>query len=126
MIKVLVVFLPTLLAFSLSFFVLLPSNEAFADPMTAMLKSIAMMVGELDFVDNFTIDKSIQADDSEVTLQIMFLLFVLFVSIIIANLIIGLTVSEIDDLYNEARAIRLQKMVTQVSYFLQHLVVYFQ
>ena len=116
MIKVLIVFLPTLLAFSLSFFVLLPSNEAFADPMTAMLKSIAMMVGELDFVDNFTIDKSIQADDSEVTLQILFLLFVLFVSIIIANLIIGLTVSEIDDLYNEARAIRLQKMVTQVGY----------
>lgn len=111
MIKVLVVFVPTLAAFSLAFYVLLPTNEAFNDPVTAVLKSIAMMVGELDFVDNFTVDKS---GDSEVTLQLMFLLFVIFVSIIIANLIIGLTVSEIDDLYNEARAIRLHKMVTQL------------
>ena len=111
MIKVLVVFVPTLAAFSLSFFVLLPRNEAFADPVTAVLKAIAMMIGELDFVDNFTVDKS---GDAEVTLQLIFLLFVLFVSIIIANLIIGLTVSEIDDLYNEARAIRLHKMVTQL------------
>ena len=82
----------------------------------AILKSIAMMTGELEFEGNFTVDMSINSNGSEVTLQILFLLFVLFVSIIIANLIIGLTVSEIDDLYNEARAIKLQKMVTQVNW----------
>ena len=58
--------------------------------------------------------KSKVRDDSVGTVQIMFALFVFFVSIIIANLIIGLTVSQIDDLYNEARAIRLEKLVTQV------------
>ena len=116
MVKVLVVFLPTLLAFSFSFYVLLPTNEAFNDPVTAILKSIAMMTGELEFGDNFTIDDSKKDDDANVTVQLVFLLFVFLITIIIANLIIGLTVSEIDVLYNEARAIRLEKMVTQVIY----------
>ena len=115
MIKVLVVFLPALLAFSFSFYVLLPWNESFNDPVTSILKTIAMMIGELEYADNFTVDKSQENDDSEGTLQIMFTLFVVFVSIIIANLIIGLTVSEIDVLYKEARAIRLEKMVLQVN-----------
>ena len=114
MVKVLVVFLPTLLAFSFSFYVLLPTNSAFNDPVTAIFKSIAMMIGELDYADNFTVDGSLASDDTVGTLQIMFALFVFFITIIIANLIIGLTVSEIEVLYNEARAIRLEKMVTQV------------
>ena len=114
MVKVLVVFLPTLLAFSFSFYVLLPTNPAFNDPITSILKSIAMMTGELEFGDTFTIDSSKEKDDSTVTLQLVFILFVFLITIIIANLIIGLTVSEIDVLYSEARAIRLEKMVRQV------------
>lgn len=114
MVKVILVFLPMLLAFSFAFYVLLPTQPAFNDPVTAIFKSIAMMIGELDYTDNFSVDSSKLRDDSVGTVQIMFMLFVFFVSIIIANLIIGLTVSQIDDLYNEARAIRLEKLVTQV------------
>ena len=74
------------------------------------------MIGELEYQDNFTVDSSQEYADSVVTLQIMFALFVLFICIIIANLIIGLTVSEIDVLYKEGRAIRLEKMVLQVKF----------
>jgi len=114
MVKVMIVFLPMLLAFSFAFYVLLPTQPAFNDPVTAIFKSIGMMIGELDYTDNFSVDSSKLRDDSVGTVQLMFMLFVFFVSIIIANLIIGLTVSQIDDLYNEARAIRLEKLVTQV------------
>ena len=114
MVKVMIVFLPMLLAFSFAFYVLLPMQPAFNDPVTAFFKSIAMMTGELDYTDNFSVDASELRDESVVTVQIMFAFFVFFVSIIVANLIIGLTVSQIDDLYNEARAIRLEKLVTQV------------
>ena len=81
------------------------------------------MTGELEYADTFTIDDSRASDDSIGTLQFVYILFVFFVTIIIANLIIGLTVSEIDDLYNEGRAIRLEKMVTQVTYFNLHTLI---
>ena len=45
--------LTVLMAFAFTFHLLLPSNEAFDDPMTALLKVLAMMVGEFDFQENF-------------------------------------------------------------------------
>lgn len=73
------------------------------------------MTGELEYQDNFTVDDSMANDYIVGSLQIIFVLFVVLVTIIVANLIIGLTVSEIDKLYKEARAIRLKKLVMQVT-----------
>ena len=101
-------------AFSFAFYVLIPRSASFNDPVTAILKVISMMVGELEYGDNFTVDNSLKDDDVVGTLLIIFILFVVLVTIIIANLIIALTVSEIDVLYKQGRAIRLHKGVVQV------------
>ena len=112
----LLVYLPLLVAFAFGFYVLLPRNPSFNDPITSLLKVLSMMIGELEYADNFTVDTSKQPSDWTIgSLQIFFTLFVVLISIIIHNLILGLTVSEVDVLFKTARSIQLEHLVRQVS-----------
>ena len=56
----------------------------------------------------------VQDENSTGSTQIIFAMFVVFVSIILMNLLLALTVSETDRLQNEGDLIRLEKTVTQV------------
>ena len=105
--------LTALMAFAFTFHLLLPSNEAFIDPMTALLKVLAMMVGEFDFQENFLFEKS-ALDNGEVSTQIAFFFFLLIGNIVIANLLIGLTVNKTELLFKKASLVRLETMVHQV------------
>ena len=49
------------------------------------------------------------------TTQIIFVMFVVFVSIILMNLLLALTVSETDKLQNDGDLIRLEKTVNQIT-----------
>ena len=112
----LVIYLPLLLAFAFGFYLLLPWNPVFNDPFTAIFKVFSMMVGELEYDNNFTVDLSKEQSDWAIgSLQIIFMLFLVLVSIIVHNLIIALTVSEIDVLFQTARSIQLEHLVRQVS-----------
>ena len=55
--KTLVVFfmlyLPVLIAFALTFYLLLPSRQTFMDPGTSLLTVLAMMIGELEYDNHF-------------------------------------------------------------------------
>ena len=113
----LLVYLPLLVAFAFGFYVLLPRNPSFNDPVTSILKVLSMMIGELEYNDNFTVDISKEPSDWTIgTLQILFTLLVVLISIIIHNLILGLTVNEVDVLFKTARSIQLEHLVRQVSY----------
>ena len=46
-------YLPILMGFAFTFHLLLPSKAPFADPVSSLLKILAMMIGELDFESNF-------------------------------------------------------------------------
>ena len=52
----LVVYSPVLIAFILAFNMFLPNNINFADPITSFGKIFAMMLGELEYKDNFYYD----------------------------------------------------------------------
>lgn len=84
----------------------------FSDPLTSFIKVLTMMLGEFDFADNFLWETS--PTYSKGVLQALFVIFFFLVSIIISNLIIGLTVSKTDELFKEAGIIRMQKSVLQV------------
>ena len=101
------------MAFAFTFHLLLPSNEAFDDPMTALLKVLAMMVGEFDFQENFLFEKS-ALDYGQVSTQFVFFFFLLIGNIVIANLLIGLTVNKTELLFKKASLVRLETMVHQV------------
>ena len=47
------VYLPVLIAFTLTFHLLLPSKDVFTNLGTSLLKVMAMMIGELEYSDQF-------------------------------------------------------------------------
>ena len=107
------VYSPVLIAFSLAFNLLFPYKQAFDSP---LLKILAMMIGEFEYSTFLFFEKDTFQQDkhSYLTTQAIFLLFVMFVSIVIGNLLVALTVSEIGVLTKEGEVIGLEKMALQI------------
>ena len=97
--------------FVLAFYLLLPGNAAFGHPMSALIKVDVMMSGEFDFDDNFVF-----GDGENVLAQAVFLAFFLTMTLVLTNLLIGMTVSKTEELLKQANMIKLQKMVAQILY----------
>lgn len=81
-----------LIAFGLSFGVLFASYDSFHHIILGLMKTVIMMSGELEFEDIFYGEKPISYP---VTSHVIFFLFVLLVTIILTNLLVGLAVSDI-------------------------------
>ena len=99
-----------LLAFALGFHLLL-ENPAHRTPLASFLATLAMMYGELDFATNFSDDVIVHHGVTEV----LFVLFLLFVGIIIMNLLIGLSISNIRTIFEGSGVTRLRLTVKHVS-----------
>merc|ERR1719239_300261 len=95
-----------LVAFALGFHLLLES-PAHRTPLASFLATLAMMYGELDFATNFSDDVIIHHGVTEV----LFVLFLLFVGIIIMNLLIGLSISNIRTIFEGSGVTRLRLTV---------------
>ena len=57
-VKVTLFYMPILIGFSFGFFMLLPHNSLFNKSLTSSLAVVVMMLGEFQFSDNFTWEKS--------------------------------------------------------------------
>lgn len=111
--KFLLAYCCLLFAFGLSFGVLFSSYPAFKSFYWTLLKTITMMAGELEFEDIFyNSDIPIQFP---VTSHGMFFTFVLLVTIILTNLLVGLAVSDIQGLQASAGLDRLTRQVELVA-----------
>ena len=80
----------------------------------ALIKTLTMMTGEFDLDDYFHWDET-KDDFGHMSAQLIFVLFIVFVSIVIGNLLIALTVSKTEELFKKAGTIRLEKTVIQVT-----------
>lgn len=109
--KFLMAYCCLLVAFSLSFGVLFTNYPPFRVSWT-MLKTIAMMAGELEMEDIFYGDTKILYP---VTAHAMFLAFVLLVTVILTNLLVGLAVSDIQGLQASAGLDRLSRQAELVA-----------
>lgn len=103
-----------LIAFALSFGVIFANYKSFRDLKWVIIKVIIMMSGELEYEDVFF-------DDSypilyHYTAQIMYLLFVILVTVILSNLMVGLAVSDIQGLQQSARLDRLVRHAELVAH----------
>ena len=90
-----------LVAFALSFCVLFPNYQSFnTHAVSALVKSLVMMAGEVEYED-FIYENG----DAlfPVTGHFMILLFVVLISIILMNLLVGLAVSDIQVRFSSVR-----------------------
>ena len=81
------VYVPFMIAFSMAFHVFLSFNEVFEGNVASLLKVITMVLGEYDFQDNFLYDKVVANHGSLISVQILFVMFVIVGSLIGMNLI---------------------------------------
>ncbi|EAT44480.1 AAEL004179-PA [Aedes aegypti] len=111
--KFLMAYCCLLVAFGLSFCVLFPNYISFKRILRGLLKTIVMMAGELEFEDIF------YGENIKIlypgTAHGMFLAFVLLVTVILTNLLVGLAVSDIQGLQQSAGLDRLSRQAELIS-----------
>ncbi|CAH0594198.1 unnamed protein product [Chrysodeixis includens] len=102
-----------LIAFGLAFSVLFSNYAAFKLP-ASLVKTVMMMSGELEYEDIFYNNKN--NTHYPVTAHGMFLIFVLLVTVILTNLLVGLAVSDIQALQESAGLDRLVRQTQLVAH----------
>ena len=98
LLKILMSFIPIFIAFTLTFNILMQSSEIFQSTKNTGLKVFVMMLGEFEFTDYFITHEVSKIGGRNNSVQLLFVLFVIFVCVIVVNLLIGLTVCDINDL----------------------------
>ena len=81
------VYIPILLAFASAFHCFLKNNGIFEGTVASVLKVLTMVLGEFNFEDHFVYDTVNQNKGSQFSVQIMFIMFIIYGSMIIVNLI---------------------------------------
>ncbi|XP_078001472.1 transient receptor potential cation channel subfamily A member 1 homolog isoform X2 [Glandiceps talaboti] len=114
--KFFVVFFLFIVAFGLGLYVLLMNQEPFSNPGEALIKTFVMMIGEFEFDSIFHDDGYIQGETPDITSDayfeatvwyrevtyILFVVFVIIMSILIMNLLVGLAVDDIKEVQEQA------------------------
>ncbi|XP_018566052.1 transient receptor potential channel pyrexia-like [Anoplophora glabripennis] len=119
--KLLLAYSCLLIGFAVSFCIMFPDSSTFANPFIALISAIVMMSGELN------LDILVDGDPEnpplylEVSAQITFTLFVLFVTIILMNLLVGIAVDDIQGLQKTAGLSKLVRQTKLISHIEQAL-----
>jgi transient receptor potential cation channel subfamily A protein 1 len=120
-VKVLLAFMCLVIGFALSFSIQFYHHHDFTDPWKALVKTVAMMIGEFDYgtiFDTSNNSTTVTVQGGSPTSRVIFLLFVILTSIVLMNLMIGLAVNDIQKLEQEGHARKLQKQaefLTQIE-----------
>lgn len=114
--KFMVAYFCLFIAFSLSFGVIFANYPAFKDLKWVLLKVIIMMSGELEYEDVFFPENTEHGIRYPYTAHLMYLGFVLLVTLILNNLLVGLAVSDIQGLQQSAGLDRLVRQAELVAH----------
>ncbi|KAM3962525.1 LOW QUALITY PROTEIN: transient receptor potential channel pyrexia [Aphomia sociella] len=104
-----------LVAFGLAFSVLFSNYPAFHLP-AGLVKTVMMMSGELEYEDIFYNNCTNSQIQYPLTAHGMFLIFVLLITVILTNLLVGLAVSDIQALQESAGLDRLVRQTQLVAH----------
>ena len=119
--KLFLAYICLLIGFTVCFCVIFPKAKQFSNPFVAVIKILVMMTGELEFdslLENITQEESHSATLLEISALTTFVFFLLFVTIILMNLLIGIAVHDIQGLQKTAVLSKLvgqTKLITHIE-----------
>ncbi|XP_076814332.1 transient receptor potential cation channel subfamily A member 1-like [Clavelina lepadiformis] len=104
-----------LVGFSLSFYVLLQNQYEFDTPLTSMVKSLVMMIGEFDyssiFLSQYTSSSYADRVNYEESTYLIFVVFLVMMSLLMTNLLVGIAVDDISLVQRNAAFKRQAELV---------------
>ncbi|XP_032746529.1 transient receptor potential cation channel subfamily A member 1 isoform X1 [Rattus rattus] len=105
------VFIFLLLAFGLSFYVLLNFQDAFSTPLLSLIQTFSMMLGDINYRDAF-LEPLFRNELAYPVLTFgQLIAFTMFVPIVLMNLLIGLAVGDIAEVQKHASLKRIAMQV---------------
>lgn len=112
--KLLMAYICLLIGFSVSLCVVFPSSEWFTNPLTGFVKVLVMMAGELDIsmlekFENIPISSQLSA-------YVVYVALLIFVSIILMNLLVGIAVHDIQGLKKTAGLSKVRCQIELIYY----------
>ncbi|GMR48143.1 hypothetical protein PMAYCL1PPCAC_18338, partial [Pristionchus mayeri] len=110
-----IIFILFIVAFSISFFILLQNRPEFNNIFSALMKTTVMMIGEFEFTGIFHGEED---DKGKMHTPLMayplFLIFAVVMTILLMNLLVGLAVDDIKGVQEQAAIKRLSMQVDLV------------
>lgn len=111
--KLLLAYICLLIGFSVSLCVVFPKNESFSNPFVGFVKVLVMMAGELDF----EIVNGLKTEGmSKFTAYVVYTALLIFVSIILMNLLVGIAVHDIQGLRKTAGLSKIRCQINLIHY----------
>ncbi|XP_046752292.1 transient receptor potential channel pyrexia-like isoform X1 [Diprion similis] len=126
--KLLIAYSGVLIGFTVSFCVIFVGDPSFSNPFTGFIKIMAMMAGEVDFQGLILTNNKPADGFSYVSIasQLLFVLFLFFITVVMMNLLVGIAVDDITGLRKNAgitKVIRQTKLIVFVETALRKNVV---
>nr|XP_060631461.1 transient receptor potential cation channel subfamily A member 1 [Anolis sagrei ordinatus] len=111
LIRIAIVFFFLMLAFGLSFHVLLGSQETYGTPYLSVMQTFAMMLGDINYHDAFLEPMLTNRLPYPLLSYLILIVFTLLIPILLMNLLIGLAVGDIAEVQKFAALKRIAMQV---------------
>ena len=99
-----------LFAFALVFFILLPFDKIYDNYGEAFMKTVTMMVGEFEYEDHFVANDA-WFDPYYILPNMVFITFLVTVAIVLQNLMIAMTITEMQEIYYKADIVTAERQI---------------